>query len=237
MGRRIEGDVQRLDIIIGEGASGARGGMAAPSDGFLDALRAALHEAGVATHVRRPGVPGLPDEDAALAPAIVWQAQDDALARARLLAMGAGDVTGPWMHPAEALARALRLARPTRTAPPGTTLTLGDLEIDLIEREARRDGRTLGLLQREFELLHLLARRAGRPQSRETLLRDVWRLRFDPGTNVVEVHVSRLRAKLDRDYPWPMLRTVRGAGYALIPAMQSARRADAEIGDPICARS
>ena len=195
--------MQRIDIHLGADAA---------PDGPISHLLAALADAGVAARL----VPPSAGESGEPAAALVWQARDDPLERARLLALGAGDVAGPWMHPAEALARALRLARAGPPPSPATRLQLGELEIDLIEREARRDGRTLGLLQREFELLHLLARRAGRPQSRETLLRDVWRLRFDPGTNVVEVHVSRLRAKLDRDYAWPMLRTVRGAGYALV---------------------
>lgn len=150
--------------------------------------------------------------------ALFWQQPDDPRARIRALATGAFDVIGPWMDEGEALVRSLRHARASQSGShaAATQLRLGELEIDLIEREAWRQGRTLGLLRREFELLNFLANHAGSPQSRATLLRAIWRLGFDPGTNVVEVHVSRLRAKLDRGFDWPMLRTVKGAGYALV---------------------
>ncbi|MHA6718319.1 winged helix-turn-helix domain-containing protein [Sphingomonas sp. RS6] len=95
-------------------------------------------------------------------------------------------------------------------------LFLGGIEIDLLARSARRDGRALNLLPREFALLLHLARNAGRTVSRDELLAAVWGLRFDPGTNVVEVHVSRLRAKLDRDTPDRLLRTDKGRGYRLV---------------------
>nr|WP_250890666.1 response regulator transcription factor [Sphingobium nicotianae] len=150
--------------------------------------------------------------------ALIWQWQDDSIDRASALSLGALDGIGPWMPTHEALARCLRFVAIVTSLRQGpeTQMQLGELEIDLIEREARRQGRTLGLLQREFELLNYLATCPDQPHSREALLRAVWRLGFDPGTNVVEVHVSRLRARLDRGFAWPMLRTVRGAGYALV---------------------
>lgn len=152
--------------------------------------------------------------------ALIWQRSGDPRARIQLLASGVFDVVGPWMDDGEALVRSLRYARTTMSSggAPGTQMRLGELEIDLIEREAWRQGRTLGLLQREFELLHCLARQPDHPHSRQSLLREIWRLGFDPGTNVVEVHVSRLRSKLDRGFDWPMLKTVKGAGYALVTA-------------------
>jgi two-component system, OmpR family, response regulator len=97
----------------------------------------------------------------------------------------------------------------------GHRLHLGVIEIDLLARSARREGRALDLLPREFALLLHLARNAGRTVGREELLAAVWGLRFDPGTNVVEVHVSRLRAKLDRDSPERLLLTDKGRGYRL----------------------
>lgn len=152
--------------------------------------------------------------------AILWQPLDDSIHRTSAISLGALDVIGPWMPTHEALARCLRylaiLSGLQHSS--NTQMQLGELEIDLIEREARRQGRTLGLLQREFELLNFLASGPDQPHSREALLRAVWRLGFDPGTNVVEVHISRLRARLDRGFDWPMLRTVRGAGYALVTA-------------------
>lgn len=190
----------------------------AQRDERLESLLRALDEAGIAVRLRDKANADRRDTVGLL----LWQPDDQPIERARAIGAGVADILGPWAHPAEALAKALRFARAT-SAPgqPGNEaqLRLGALEIDLIEREAWREGRTLGLLGREFELLHLLARRPGLPQSRQTLLRDIWRLGFDPGTNVVEVHVSRLRAKLDRGFDWPMLQTVRGAGYALITGL------------------
>ena len=84
----------------------------------------------------------------------------------------------------------------------------------------RRSQLAAGLIrmpQREFDLLPHLARVPGRPMSRAALLKAVWRIDFDPGTNRVEVHVARLRAKIDRGFDWPMLHTIKGEGYALHP--------------------
>ncbi|MET0137469.1 MAG: winged helix-turn-helix domain-containing protein [Sphingobium sp.] len=147
-------------------------------------------------------------------PIIVWQETDEARTRAAMLLAGADEVIGPWMDGDEALARLLRLVR--RPKGSGQRIVLGDLAIDLVDHSARRADRPLDLLAREYELLLHLARHCGRVQSRETLLRSIWRLAFDPGTNVVQVHVSRLRAKLDRGFATPMLHTIRGAGYCLV---------------------
>jgi two-component system OmpR family response regulator len=108
---------------------------------------------------------------------------------------------------------AARLAARLRNRPP--VVTLGDLRIDQVERRVQREGRVIALLPREYALLLQLARSAGRCVGREELLASVWGLRFDPGTNVVEVHVSRLRAKLDRGFALPMLVTDKGRGYRL----------------------
>lgn len=109
---------------------------------------------------------------------------------------------------------AARLAARLRGRAPA--LTLGDLRIDPVERRVERQGRVIALLPREYALLLHLARSAGRCVAREELLAAVWGLRFDPGTNVVEVHVSRLRAKLDRGFAAPMLVTDKGRGYRLV---------------------
>jgi two-component system OmpR family response regulator len=108
---------------------------------------------------------------------------------------------------------AARLAARLRCQPP--RIALGGLRIDPVERRVERDGRTIALLPREYALLLHLARWADRCVGREELLAAVWGLRFDPGTNVVEVHVSRLRAKLDRGFAVPMLMTDKGRGYRL----------------------
>lgn len=130
--------------------------------------------------------------------------------RAAAFAMGAGDVLPHPHGPAELLARLSALCR--RGLPP---IRCGDLAIDPVARAATRDGRPIALLPREYALLHHLAGEGGRIVSRSSLLERVWKLGFDPQTNVVEVHMSRLRAKLDRGHPAPLLHTVRGRGYAL----------------------
>ena len=153
-----------------------------------------------------PGQPHVRAGDAM----ILWQGTDDPLARARALEGGVQEVVGPWMHEAEAVARIIRLAQEQQPR-----LALGDLVIHLLDRRVERAGRPVPLLAREYALLLHLARHAGQPLSRTDLLRAVWRLDFDPGTNSVEVHMSRLRAKLDRGGARPLLRTVKGRGYML----------------------
>ena len=111
---------------------------------------------------------------------------------------------------------AARLAAASLDAGRAMLLDLGDLRINRLARTASRAGRPLGLLPREYLLLLALARRAGHVVSHRTLCETVLGLRFDPGTNVIAVHVSRLRAKLDRGAA-PMLITVRGLGYRLDP--------------------
>ncbi|HWW63149.1 MAG TPA: response regulator transcription factor [Sphingomonadaceae bacterium] len=96
-----------------------------------------------------------------------------------------------------------------------TRLTVGDLEVDLLGRTVRRAGRAIELKPREYRLLEYFARNAGRVVTRTMLLEHVWNYHFDPGTNVVDVHVSRLRRKLEEGFERPILHTVRGAGYRL----------------------
>ncbi len=97
-------------------------------------------------------------------------------------------------------------------------LRIGDLSIDTLERSVSRAGRAIALLPREYRLLLVLARAPGQVVSRQTLVSALCGLRFDPGTNVIEVHMSRLRAKLDRGFAVPMLHTERGQGYRLAPS-------------------
>jgi two-component system OmpR family response regulator len=104
-------------------------------------------------------------------------------------------------------------------------LVLGELRIDRLNRQVSRAGRALPLLPREYALLLHFARHPGACIGRAELLRAVWGLPFDPGTNVVEVHLSRLRAKLDRGFTMPMLHTEKGRGYRLSPPAIAARPA------------
>ncbi len=96
-----------------------------------------------------------------------------------------------------------------------TTLTVGDLEMDLLSREVKRGGQTIALQPRDFQLLEYLMRHAGQVVTRTMLLENVWDYHFDPQTNVIDVHISRLRAKVDKGFDSPLIHTVRGAGYKL----------------------
>lgn len=96
-----------------------------------------------------------------------------------------------------------------------TRLACGGLELDLLAREARRDGRRIELQPREFRLLEYLMRHAGQVVTRTMLLEAVWDYHFDPQTNVIDVHISRLRQKIDHGFERRLLHTVRGAGYRL----------------------
>lgn len=96
-----------------------------------------------------------------------------------------------------------------------TVLQVGDLKMDLLRREVTRAGSRIDLQPREFMLLEYLMRHAGQVVTRTMLLEAVWSYHFDPQTNVIDVHMSRLRAKIDKDFRQPMLHTVRGAGYRL----------------------
>ena len=99
-----------------------------------------------------------------------------------------------------------------------TRLVVGDLEIDLLARTVKRAGKAIDVKPREYRLLEYFARNAGRVITRTMLLEQVWDYHFDPGTNVIDVHVSRLRRKLEDGFELPMLHTVRGAGYRLAAA-------------------
>jgi two-component system OmpR family response regulator len=118
----------------------------------------------------------------------------------------------------ELLARAEVLAR-RRASPGGTTeataYRVGDLELDRLSHRVARAGQDIALQPREFRLLEYLMRHAGQVVTRTMLLENVWDYHFDPQTNVIDVHVSRLRAKIDKDFEHPILHTVRGIGYVL----------------------
>ena len=117
---------------------------------------------------------------------------------------------------AEVLARLDALARRVRDrADTTTTLALADLQLDLLRHEVRRAGRTIDLQPREFQLLEFLMRHARQVVTRTMLLEHVWGYHFDPQTNVIDVHISRLRAKIDRDQPVPLIHSIRGVGYRL----------------------
>lgn len=116
---------------------------------------------------------------------------------------------------AELRARIEALARRRSPSAAETDFTIGDLEIRRLERRVYRAGKPVALKPREFRLLEVLAEHAGRVVTRTMLLEQVWDFSFDPGTNVIDAQISRLRAKIDRDFDPPLLHTVRGVGYRL----------------------
>jgi two-component system, OmpR family, response regulator len=116
---------------------------------------------------------------------------------------------------AELVARVEALARRREMGGVQTLLKVGDLEMDLIARTVRRAGVDIDLQPREFQLLEFLMRHGGQSVTRTMLLEKVWEYHFDPQTNVIDVHISRLRSKIDKGFDKPMLQTVRGAGYRL----------------------
>ncbi|MBO9194487.1 winged helix-turn-helix domain-containing protein [Rhizobium sp. 16-449-1b] len=115
----------------------------------------------------------------------------------------------------ELLARANALARRPRLQEQKTVLRVADLELDLLRRQVTRAGQIIDLQPREFTLLEVLMRGEGRVVTRTMLLERVWDFHFDPKTSVVETHISRLRAKIDRPFPVQLLHTVRNTGYSL----------------------
>lgn len=116
---------------------------------------------------------------------------------------------------AELLARLGAIMRRPPLAKVRTTLSFADLEMNLLTREVRRGGRKIELQPQEFKLLEFLLQSEGRIVTKTMLLEKVWGFHFDPQTSVVETHMSRLRAKVDRDFDLALIRTLRGVGYCL----------------------
>ena len=135
---------------------------------------------------------------------------------AGLKAGGDDYLTKPFAF-SELLARVEALTRRGKSDGPQTKLLVGDLEMDLLSRTVRRAGQKIDLQPREFRLLEYLMRHAGQVVTRTMLLEGVWDYHFDPQTNVIDVHVSRLRQKIDKPFPSSLIHTIRNAGYMLRP--------------------
>jgi two-component system, OmpR family, response regulator len=148
-------------------------------------------------------------------PVLILSALGDVDDRITGLRAGGDDyLTKPYAF-VELLARIDALMRRRSPASVKTRLQVGDLELDLLTRTAKRGEADIDLQPREFRLLEYLMRHAGQVVTRTMLLESVWEYHFDPQTNVIDVHISRLRSKIDKGYDVPLLHTVRGAGYMI----------------------
>jgi two-component system OmpR family response regulator len=194
-----------------EHAADGRAGLTQTSSGQFDL---------VITDRMLPHVDGLTVIEAMRAkgiatPVLVLSALGGVDDRVRGLKAGGDDyLTKPFAF-AELLARIEALLRRHPSAPHSTRLKVEDLEFDLIARRVTRAGRELDLTARELKLLEYLMRRAGQVVTRTMLLEGVWDLHFDPQSNLIDVHISRLRQAIDRGTDQPLIHTVRGTGYVL----------------------
>ncbi len=148
-------------------------------------------------------------------PALVLSALGEVDDRVEGLKAGGDDYLVKPYAPSELMARVDVLARRRDPDAVKTKLEVGDLEMDLLARTVHREGEAILLQPREFRLLEFLMRHSGQVVTRTMLLEKVWDYHFDPQTNVIDVHISRLRSKIDKPYEVQMLHTVRGAGYRL----------------------
>ncbi len=154
-------------------------------------------------------------EEGNITPVLILSALGDVDERVKGLRAGGDDyLTKPYAF-TELLARIDALTRRRHPEQACTQFSVGDLEIDLLSRNVQRSGKLVNLQPREFRLLEYLMRHAGQVVTRTMLLENVWDYHFDPQTNVIDVHISRLRAKIDRDFHSALLHTVRGAGYMI----------------------
>lgn len=167
-----------------------------------------------------PGMDGLSVIEALraggnLTPALVLSALGKVEDRVAGLKAGGDDyLIKPYAF-AELLARIDALGRRGTQPAQETKLYVEDLEMDLLSREVTRAGKPVDLQPREFRLLEYLMRHAGQLVTRTMLLENVWDYHFDPQTNLIDVHISRLRQKVDKDFPTALIQTVRGSGYIL----------------------
>lgn len=192
-------------------ASGREGLMHGVGGGFdavvLDRMLPDLDGLAVLRSLRAAGIS---------VPVILLTAMSAIDERVRGLRSGADDyLVKPFSFSELAARLEAVLRRPAETRGDDTRLVCGDLALDLIGRTAARGTRIIALLPREFQMLEYLMRRQGRVVTRTMLLEGVWDYRFDPKTNVIDVHISRLRQKIDREGEAPLIHTVRGSGYKL----------------------
>jgi two-component system OmpR family response regulator len=165
-----------------------------------------------------PGIDGISvirrlREGGIVTPALIISALGEVDDRVRGLRAGGDDYLVKPFAFAELLARIEALARRSSTVVKETVLRVGDLELDLVSRTANRNGREIGLLPREFQVLEYLVRNQGQVVPRAMLLQHVWDLHHDSTTNIIDVYVGRVRRKVDDEQAYPLIHTVRGVGF------------------------
>lgn len=148
-------------------------------------------------------------------PVLFLTSMGDVEDRVEGLMAGGDDYLVKPFHFSELLARVTSLARRPPTGETKTKLVVHDLELDLLAHSATRAGQPIDLMAKEYALLEVLMRNAGRIVTKTMLLEQVWDFNFDPKTTVVETHVSRLRAKVDKPFDVPLIHTTRNSGYSL----------------------
>jgi two-component system OmpR family response regulator len=204
--RALEEDGHVVDVVH----DGAKGESLAAEGAYdvvvLDRLMPNKQGPDVVRDLRKQGV---------ATPILFLSALSDEEHRVEGLNAGSNDYMGKPFSTRELLARVRALWHGRDKAGPVTRLQVGDMEMDLLARTVHRGGQKIDLQPREFRLLEYLMRNAGQVVTRTMLLEKVWDYHFDPQTNVIDVHISRLRAKIDRDFPVQLLHTVRGSGYRL----------------------
>jgi two-component system OmpR family response regulator len=191
---------------VGDGRAGFERALAGGYDAItLDRMLPGMDGLELVSELRRAGVD---------TPVLMISALSDVDARVRGLRAGGDDYLTKPFAPEEMSARIEVLLR-RGAGVRETSLRVGDLELDLIARDARRGGVALDLLPLEFRLLEYLMRHAGQVLTRTMIFEAVWGYHFDPGTNVIDVHIGRLRRKVDAAGFEPLIHTVRGCGYAM----------------------
>ena len=173
---------------------------------ILDRMVPDLDGLGVLKAIRAAGV---------RTPALFLTALHSIADRVEGLEAGADDYLVKPFAGSELLARISALGRRQPISEAITKLAVADLELDLLKRTVTRAGTRVELQQQEYKLLEYLMRHAGEIVTRTMLLENIWSFHFDPGTNLIESHISRLRAKIDRGFDLELIQTVRGAGYRM----------------------
>lgn len=207
----VAGALRQEGHVVAHHSDGRTGLLEATSDEFdliiLDRMLPGLDGMKILQAIRATGE---------TTPVLVLSALGDVDERVKGLTAGADDYLAKPFSLSELLARVAALSRraPAPAARP-TTFKLADLVMDLLGQTVRRGNRRIELTPREYRILNVLAENCGRVVTRSMLLEKVWDYSFDPQTNIIDQHISKLRQKVDADHPQPLIHTVRGSGYVM----------------------